>query len=78
MNKACYMCKHFDILTAQPDYSELTPGSSFDMYCLKSKWEFDPFTCTEEEYAKILETAQSCPNYEPADFVKKGGDSSDG
>ena len=40
-----------------------TPGTSWGMYCDKGMWDFDPYTCREEEFRVCLDTAQTCPHW---------------
>jgi hypothetical protein len=64
--KLCWLCKEFWYERATPGYSELTPGDDFGMSCFKNHWRFSAYKTTEEEFAKILQSAEACP-----DFVEK-------
>jgi len=60
----CLWCKHFALHTGSPGYSEWTPGSEFDMYCLlKGHWTWTQYS-SEDEYRKCILTALRCPDYE--------------
>jgi hypothetical protein len=39
--RICINCAHFRVDSAEPHYSELTPGSNWDMYCKRNHWTFD-------------------------------------
>jgi len=64
-NKLCWFCQHFLYSEAEPDYSEYTAGSDFDMTCLKRHWEFSAFNTSREEFGKILISARDCPDFIP-------------
>jgi len=64
-NKLCWFCQHFYYSTAEPDYSEYTPGSDFHMSCNKSHWDFDAFNTSQEEFGKMLTSARNCPDFVP-------------
>lgn len=66
--RICYGCKWFELDEGSPYYSELTPGDSFSISCLKNKWTED--WKTEEGFRKCLETANTCPEFSPRDFSK--------
>ena len=41
-------------------YSDVTPGKEWSMGCMKSVWEFDPFSDNLEKFRSCLSRAQSC------------------
>lgn len=63
-NLLCIFCEHYYVRTAEPDYSEWTPGTQFTMLCLKGKWEVDPWKDNTSTYRKMLLTAHTCNDYE--------------
>lgn len=40
-NRLCWECDYLHYSPSTPNYSDLTPGSNMDLYCVKSYWEFD-------------------------------------
>lgn len=63
-NQTCFFCKHFRCSTAEPDYSEYTPGCSFTMGCAKCVWDMDPYDCTETELRDYIRTGLTCDKFE--------------
>jgi hypothetical protein len=61
--KLCWFCSHFRYSNAEPDYSELTPGSDFDIDCTKGYWSFNAYDTSQEEFGKILSSAETCRDY---------------
>jgi|WetSurMetagenome_2_1015567.scaffolds.fasta_scaffold566162_2 hypothetical protein len=59
--KLCYGCQHFYIDMAESAYSEMTPGTDWDMACTKSKWFFDTHKDDVDRFRACLETATTCP-----------------
>lgn len=64
--KVCWFCKYFRYYQADAGWSEETPGSDFSIDCVKNHWKFDPYVTSQEEFGKILSTAETCE-----DFKKK-------
>ena len=62
--RCCWECKHFWYSQAEEDWSDLTPGSNFEIHCDQSIWSFDAFRTTQEEFGKILSTAKTCDKFE--------------
>jgi hypothetical protein len=58
--KICISCQNFSIQNETEDWSKLTPGDSFEFKCWKNKWCFDRFKTTEEEFEKMMATAENC------------------
>jgi len=68
--KACWWCKKFRYSNSQGGYSEYTPGSDFHISCASSIWKFDSTATTQEDFGKILQTAETCLNFElKADII---------
>lgn len=61
--RVCPECEHFWYRTAEADYSEVTPGNSFDMSCRKGMWLFDSFDVTPGGILEIFKAAQTCKFY---------------
>ena len=66
MGKLCLYCKHFYLTTGEPGYSEMTPGSDFDMSCDRRHWEFAPHDQSQEEFKRTLETGLTCKDFTKA------------
>ena len=62
--KLCYSCKRFSMLTAEPDYSEFTPGCEWYMGCSALVWEFNPYEDDVNKFRKCLESALECAFFE--------------
>lgn len=62
--KGCWWCAHFSYSNQGEAISEVTPGYDFGIRCAKERWEFDPMTTTQDEFADIMESAESCPFFE--------------
>lgn len=62
VGRVCLLCDHFYLSMGTPGYSELTPGSDFQMACNKSHWDFEQYG-TKEHYASCIMTAQTCTDY---------------
>lgn len=63
--ETCVSCKHFYLDVGSPGYSELTPGSDFDMECRKKKWEYERYG-SEDEFRRCIFTAHECEEFEQA------------
>ena len=61
--KICISCQNFNIQSETPDWSKHTAGDSFNFLCWKNKWSFDRFETTEEEFEKMMATAETCKFY---------------
>ena len=62
--KMCWFCKYFLYENADYGYSEYTPGSDFDIICIKRHWDFSPSHTTQKEFGEMLLSAQTCKDYE--------------
>ncbi len=62
--KICLFCQLFHFSTAEPDWSELTPGHDAEIYCSKGFWEYEPFRWMEEDYRRAMLTAQTCEDFQ--------------
>jgi hypothetical protein len=63
MDKLCLECKNLDWSTAEPGYSEYTPGSDMYIGCRKDKWRFDNYLTTATEWGKMLRMAETCEHF---------------
>lgn len=63
----CWSCKHILYSMADEGYSEYTPGSSFDLDCMKDHWKFDPYVDSLEKFKNCLLTAETCKDFERRD-----------
>jgi hypothetical protein len=59
-DRLCLWCKHFDLHTGSPGYSEWTPGSEFSIYCRKRVWDFD----LGDDFYATIRKAEGCQHYE--------------
>ena len=60
---SCLGCAYFRIKIAEPDWSEVTPGSNFAIECWKEKWEFDTYKHGEDYLRDIMNTAKDCQDF---------------
>ena len=63
-HRTCLGCCHFHVCTADPGYSEFTPGSEFTMGCTKDHWDFDAYLDGQKDLFKKITSARNCPDYE--------------
>ena len=61
--KVCINCIHFAVVTETDDYSEDTPGDSFEMYCNEGEWRLGGDD-SEKQYRKCLLMARKCDKLE--------------
>ena len=61
--KCCIQCSNFILSVGQPGYGEYTPGSDFDMICIKGIWEYTRYF-TQEHYCNCIMAAERCPKFE--------------
>ena len=64
----CLWCEHFSLYTRSPGYSEMTPGSDFDMYCDKHHWTYDQYR-SETHYRECILTAANCPDFKASERI---------
>jgi len=68
--KLCWWCKYFRYISAMQDWSDLTPGNDFGMVCHKSKWTFDAFESTQEDFRKCITAARTCSEFVQIEDLK--------
>lgn len=61
--RTCLLCEHFNLVTAERDWSEVTPGAEFTMYCGQRVWDFNSYADTEETFRAKMETAATCKHF---------------
>ncbi len=44
-------------------WGEYTPGTNFQISCLKNKWQFDTFNDSQEKFGEVLSSAETCPDF---------------
>ena len=71
MSKLCIGCEHFTIDFGHPDWSELTPGDPPSITCAKQLIDVDPYRLTTTDFRRVLETAETCPEYSFREPEKK-------
>ena len=62
-NLNCIRCDHFNMYSGCPGYSEYTPGHNMGMSCGKHHWDFDSYETSQDEFRKMMETAETCGDY---------------
>ena len=62
--KLCLYCSHFYVDIGSPRYSELTPGSNFEMSCAKNVWLFNAFGQSQDAFRRTLERGLTCVHFE--------------
>jgi hypothetical protein len=63
-SQTCWRCKHFSFQVATGDYSDVTPGADFNLWCNKMRWPGLEPTESQEDFAKAMEIGFTCPEYE--------------
>ncbi len=66
--KLCWRCKHFSYFNGTGPYSDVTPGEDFQTMCERNHWMFSARRTTQEEFGKILSTADTCEDYKKMDM----------
>ena len=61
--KLCWFCSNFLYENMVPDWSDVTPGDPFALYCRKNHWQFSAKKTTQMQFAQILSTAKECPDF---------------
>lgn len=61
--KACWWCVDFMYTQADFGWGEYTPGTNFQISCLKNKWQFDTFNDSQEKFGEVLSSAETCPDF---------------
>lgn len=69
--RLCLFCRKFRFETAEPDWSEATPGRDLWIACGWDEWVVDNFEDTAETYRAKLMTAVSCELFDPIDYWKE-------
>lgn len=64
--RICWLCEHVRFETGDAGYSEMTPGTDFDLCCGRDYWDFNQFEDGLTEFRDKLKSAEVC-----ADFVKR-------
>ncbi len=49
---------------AEPDWSELTPGSDYSMGCNKGVWSLDPFRDGLDVFRAKITSSTTCDKFE--------------
>lgn len=62
-DKICIDCQKWVCFTAEPDYSDVTPGLDFRMYCKQGRWELDPYRDAEERIGEYFHMADGCKDF---------------
>ena len=67
MEKLCVFCKSFVMSPQESDWSELTPGASAEIGCIKYNGWTLGMDGEEEDFRKYIKTAETCTDYDPVD-----------
>lgn len=67
--KLCAWCKHFEVSSSFPGYSEYTPGSPGGIVCHAGCFDYnlDDFDLNEADFRKLLLRAKTCNRYVAAE-----------
>ena len=63
--KLCWWCDHFMYSNHCPDYSEYTPGNSFELDCCKDKWRFNAEYTDLDGFRACITAAENCADFTP-------------
>ena len=63
LGRVCWSCENCDYDSAEPGYSEYTPGSDFALSCSKNYWVLDTVYDTIDVFRKKLMSAESCADF---------------
>jgi hypothetical protein len=64
-NRICWSCRHVWFIAGSPGYSEMTPGSDFELSCWKDYWAFDNNEDSLSDFRTKLQSAERCADFEP-------------
>lgn len=59
----CVGCQHFHI-ELEGDFSDVTPGSGFQMYCMKDIYSLSGHDIDRREFEAALRNAETCGKFE--------------
>lgn len=68
----CLVCRHLVWSNATPGYSEYTPGDSFYVSCGKGYWQFDQYDEEPAQWARKIQSAESCNDFDPTQQIRRG------
>lgn len=63
MGITCLDCEHFAFRSAEPGYSEYTPGMDAELYCCRGVWQYDAYNETLASLRTKLYTARTCAKF---------------
>lgn len=63
--RICWGCTYIYFINSSPDWSDMTPGSNFELSCGKGYWEFDSDVDGLTQFREKLQTAERCLAYTP-------------
>lgn len=71
MERVCVNCSKWHI-EYEADWSEVTPGSGFSMWCEASHYSITgPQIGSEEHFRGLILTAQACQDFDPCTVKEK-------
>lgn len=65
LGRCCWSCAHIHFFNSHPDWSDVTPGYDFDLWCTKGYWLFDANNDSLETFGTCLQSASRCADFEP-------------
>ena len=63
LEKTCWNCECVSYYSAQPHYSDFTPGAEAELCYIKGHWTVNFFDDSLREVRKKLLMAQTCKDY---------------
>lgn len=64
MGRNCWECDRLRMYSADPGYSEYTPGTELSLSCAKDHWRFNAYDTSEKQAREYFRTADRCPDFE--------------
>jgi hypothetical protein len=68
----CLVCRHLVWSNARPGYSDMTPGDDLYIACGKGYWNFDSYMTEPVEWARMIQSAESCNDFDPTQQIRRG------
>lgn len=78
MGRLCLECRHCSVSMGDEGYSSWTPGMPAEFACLKPDSETGEgwsagTSADQRELASLVRRAETCPSYEPEEWVGEDG-----
>lgn len=62
--RTCIECTQWNFDTGCSDYSDVTPGESWSMWCQKDHYHIGGLITDQEDLRDALRTAENCKDFE--------------